>query len=96
MEIQIFTVFNVIKIFAVATLAFFINLIITHFWTGVLYKYFRPGKKVEREKDTFWGETPVFNQLHKKKEGPPPRGRPADMGHRRFSDRVFLVFSQCF
>lgn len=74
MEPQIFTVFNVIKIFVVATLAFFINLIVTHFWTGVLYKYFRPGKKVEREKDTFWGETPVFNQLHKKKEGTPTMG----------------------
>lgn len=74
MEIQIFTVFNVVKIFLVGTLAFFVNLAITHFWTGVLYKYFRPGKSIEREKDTFWGETPVFNQLHKKKEGTPTMG----------------------
>jgi len=71
---EIFNVFNVVKIFLVGTLAFFVNLIFTHFWTGVLYKYFRPGKSVEREKDTFWGETPVFNQLHKKKEGTPTMG----------------------
>ncbi|PIR41860.1 MAG: phospho-N-acetylmuramoyl-pentapeptide-transferase [Candidatus Yanofskybacteria bacterium CG10_big_fil_rev_8_21_14_0_10_37_15] len=74
METEIFTVFNVIRIFLVGTLAFFVNLIITYFWTGVLYKYFRPGKTVVREKDTFWGETPVFNQLHKKKEGTPTMG----------------------
>ena len=71
---EIFTVFNVVKIFLVGTLAFFVNLVITHFWTGVLYKYFKPGKSIEREKNTFWGETPVFNQLHKKKEGTPTMG----------------------
>ena len=74
MENQIFTVFNVIKIFLVGTLAFFVNLMITYFWTGILYKYFKPGKSIEREKDTFWGETPLFNQLHKKKEGTPTMG----------------------
>jgi len=73
-KLMTFTVFNIIKIFLAGTLAFFINLIITNFWTGVLYKYFRPGKSIEREKDTFWGETPIFNQLHKKKEGTPTMG----------------------
>ena len=70
----IFTVFNVTRIFTVAALAFFVNLVLTHFWTKVLHKYFKPGKKVERGQDTFWGETPVFNQLHKKKEGTPTMG----------------------
>ncbi|MBI2626855.1 MAG: phospho-N-acetylmuramoyl-pentapeptide-transferase [Parcubacteria group bacterium] len=71
---QTFTIFNVVRIFTVATLAFFINLILTYFWTQILYKYFRPGKKVEREENAFWGETPIFNQLHKKKEGTPTMG----------------------
>ncbi len=70
----ILTVFNVTRIFTVAALAFFVNLIITYFWTKVLYKYFKPGKTIEREKETFWGETPIFNQLHKKKEGTPTMG----------------------
>ncbi len=68
------TVFNVVRIFVVATLAFFVNLIITHFWTKVLYKYFRPGKEITRQDDTFWGKTPIFNALHKKKEGTPTMG----------------------
>lgn len=72
--LEILTVFNITRIFTVAALAFFVNLIITYFWTKILYKYFRPGKQVEREKNTFWGETPVFNQLHKKKEGTPTMG----------------------
>src|SRR6185369_13900582 len=62
------------RIFTVAALAFFINLIITQVWMKVLYKYFRQGKKIEREKETFWGETPVFNKLHKNKEGTPTMG----------------------
>ena len=66
--LEVVTVFNVTRIFIVAALAFFINLFVTYFWTKVLYKYFATGKKVEREKGTFWGETPVFNQLHKKKQ----------------------------
>ena len=65
---QIFTVFNIVRIFLVATLAFFINLIITYFWTKVLYKYFRPGKQIEKE------GAPVFNAIHKKKEGTPTMG----------------------
>src|SRR3989344_2766055 len=71
---QTFTIFNVVRIFTVATLAFFVNLILTYFWTQILYKYFRPGKKIEREESAFWGEKPIFNQLHKKKEGTPTMG----------------------
>lgn len=62
------SVFNVTRIFTVAALAFFVNLILTHFWTKVLHKYFKPGKQIERK------DTPVFNQLHKSKEGTPTMG----------------------
>ena len=65
---QFFSVFIVVKIFLISTLAFFINLIITHFWTGVLYRYFKPGKQIERT------DTPIFNLLHQKKEGTPTMG----------------------
>ncbi len=65
---QIFTVFNIIRIFLVGTLAFFVNLVVTHFWTGVLYKYFRPGKEIEKT------DAPIFNALHRKKEGTPTMG----------------------
>lgn len=68
METQIFTVFNVVKIFLVGMLAFFINLILTNFWTKILYKYFRPGKEIEKK------DTPIFNALHRKKEGTPTMG----------------------
>ncbi len=63
-----FTVFNVVRIFVAATLAFFVNLVLTHLWTKVLYKYFRTGKKIEKE------GAPIFNALHKKKEGTPTMG----------------------
>ena len=65
---QIFTVFNIIRIFLVGTLAFFVNLVVTHFWTRVLYKYFRPGKEIEKT------DAPIFNALHRKKEGTPTMG----------------------
>ncbi|MEK7600474.1 MAG: phospho-N-acetylmuramoyl-pentapeptide-transferase [Patescibacteria group bacterium] len=63
-----FTVFNVVRLFAVGTIAFVLNLIVTWLWTKVLFKYFRPGKEIEKE------GAPVFNALHKKKEGTPTMG----------------------
>src|SRR3989338_750823 len=68
MNESVFTIFNIVRVFVVAMLALFINLIITQFWTGVLYKYFRPGKEIERS------NAPIFNALHKKKEGTPTMG----------------------
>jgi phospho-N-acetylmuramoyl-pentapeptide-transferase len=65
---HIFTVFNVIRIFTMATVAFFVTLIITPFWTKILYKY-SLGKKVVRE-----DSAPVFSQIHKKKVGTPTMG----------------------
>lgn len=63
-----FTIFNVVRIFTVATLTFFVNMIATQIWTKVLYKYFRPGKEIEKE------GAPIFNAMHKKKEGTPTMG----------------------
>ncbi len=71
---QTFSIFNIVRLFTVTTIAFFLNLIITHFWTKVLYARFKPGKQIQRGKDTFWGETPIFNALHKNKEGTPTMG----------------------
>ena len=74
MENNFFTVFNAVRIFAISTISFFVAVLITPFWSKILLKYFRPGKEIERDKNTFWGETPIFNALHKKKEGTPTMG----------------------
>ncbi|HVZ10974.1 MAG TPA: phospho-N-acetylmuramoyl-pentapeptide-transferase [Candidatus Paceibacterota bacterium] len=66
--IDTLTIFNVVRLFVVTTIAFFLNLIITHFWTKVLYTRFKPGKQIERP------DAPIFNSLHKKKEGTPTMG----------------------
>lgn len=68
MQQEIFTIFNIVRIFTVGALAFFVNLILTLFWTKILYKYFKPGKEIEKS------GAPIFNSLHKKKEGTPTMG----------------------
>ena len=65
---DIFTVLNVIRIFAVATTAFFVALIFTPFWTKFLHRY-RLGKQIVRS-DT----APIFSEMHKKKVGTPTMG----------------------
>lgn len=65
---ETFNIFTIVRIFVVGTLAVFLNLIITFFWTKILYKYFKPGKQIERE------GTPIFNSLHRSKEGTPTMG----------------------
>jgi len=65
---ETFSIFNVVRLFVVTALAFFLNLIITHFWTKILYTRFKPGKQIERP------DAPIFNSLHKKKEGTPTMG----------------------
>ncbi|OGN27678.1 MAG: phospho-N-acetylmuramoyl-pentapeptide-transferase [Candidatus Yanofskybacteria bacterium RIFCSPLOWO2_01_FULL_49_17] len=66
--IEVFNIFNVVRLFGIAAFAFFLNLFITHFWTKVLMARFRPGKQIERP------DTPIFNSLHRKKEGTPTMG----------------------
>ncbi|MBI2674114.1 MAG: phospho-N-acetylmuramoyl-pentapeptide-transferase [Candidatus Yanofskybacteria bacterium] len=68
MPTDIFTVLNVIRIFAVATTAFFVVLAMTPLWTKFLYRY-RLGKQIVRS-DT----APIFSELHKKKVGTPTMG----------------------
>ncbi len=63
-----FNIFNIVRLFSIATIAFFLNLVITHFWTKVLFSRFKPGKQIERQ------DTPIFNALHRKKEGTPTMG----------------------
>src|SRR3989338_7858215 len=68
MSDSVFTIFNVVRIFTVATVAFFVTLLITPLWTKILYKY-KLGKGVVRETSA-----PIFSQLHKKKIGIPTMG----------------------
>lgn len=62
------TVFNVVRVLVVAALAFFVTLAVEPFWIRVLHKYFSRGKEIAKV------GTPVFNALHKKKEGTPTMG----------------------
>ncbi|HUO75776.1 MAG TPA: phospho-N-acetylmuramoyl-pentapeptide-transferase [Candidatus Paceibacterota bacterium] len=63
-----FTVFNVVRILAVGTLAFLVALIIEPFWMRILRKYFARGKEITKI------DAPVYSALHKKKEGTPTMG----------------------
>ena len=63
-----FTIFNVIRVLAVATISFFVALSIQPLWMHILRTYFTRGKQIARD------DTPVFNALHKKKEGTPTMG----------------------
>lgn len=65
---QVFNVYNVVKILGIATVAFFVAIFMTPLWMKVLIKYFRPGKEIEK------AGAPIFNALHKKKEGTPTMG----------------------
>jgi len=64
---NVFTIFNVVRIFTVATLGFFVAMAITPLWTKILYKY-KLGKQLRTE------GAPIFSQLHKAKEGTPTMG----------------------
>jgi phospho-N-acetylmuramoyl-pentapeptide-transferase len=66
---NVFTVFNVVRIFVVATLGFFLTIILTPLWTKVLHKY-----KVGKQLKTANEGAPIFNSLHKAKEGTPTMG----------------------
>ena len=74
MSDQIISVFNVVRILGIATISFFVAILITPIWSKILFKYFKPGKEIERPKNTFWGPTPIFNALHKDKAGTPTMG----------------------
>ncbi len=64
---HLFTIFNVVRIFVLATASFFLTLILTPLWYYILKKY-RCGKQLRAE------GAPIFNNLHKNKEGTPTMG----------------------
>lgn len=63
-----FTIFNVIRIFIVATVAFFVTLSVEPFWMRILKRHFSRGKQIAKE------GAPIASALHKKKEGTPTMG----------------------
>ncbi len=66
--LEFFSVFNVLRIFIVLTVSFFIALTLTPLWSKVLYKY-KLGKQLRTS-----ASAPVFHALHKDKEGTPTMG----------------------
>lgn len=59
---------DLVKIFVLAAIAFLVSVVLTPVMTHFLYKY-KLGKHVRND-----GNTPVYSQLHKKKEGTPTMG----------------------
>ena len=73
---EIFSVLNVVKIFIVATVAFFVALIITPVWTKILLKY-KLGKQIRTDtafKSLHTEGGPIAAKLHRAKEGTPTMG----------------------
>ncbi|MEK7121738.1 MAG: hypothetical protein AAB857_03455, partial [Patescibacteria group bacterium] len=73
---EIFSVLNVVRIFVVATLAFFVTLLITPAWTKVLHKY-KLGKQIRTDtafKSLHTEGGPIAAKLHQAKEGTPTMG----------------------
>lgn len=66
---NVFTVINVLRIFIVATVSFFVALLITPFWNKIIHKYNLAKKQITRE-----DVAPIFSELHKKKQGTPTTG----------------------
>src|SRR3989344_2826715 len=73
---QIFTVFNVVRILGIAAFGFFVSLLLTPFWSKILYKY-KLGKQIRTDtafKSLHTEGGPVAAKLHKNKEGTPTMG----------------------
>ena len=72
----VFTIFNVVRIFTLATVAFFVTLAITPLWARILYKY-KLGKQFKTEtafKILHTEGGPIAAKLHKDKQGTPTMG----------------------
>lgn len=63
-----FTIFNVVRILTVSAISFFLAVALEPLWVRILRTYFSRGKEITKE------GAPVFNALHKKKEGTPTMG----------------------
>src|SRR3989338_9671766 len=76
LDSEIFSVLNVVRIFIVATVAFFVTLLITPAWTKVLRKY-KLGKQIRTDtafKSLHTEGGPIAAKLHQAKEGTPTMG----------------------
>lgn len=76
LDSEIFSVLNVVRIFIVATVAFFVALIITPVWTKILIKY-KLGKQIRTDtafKSLHTEGGPIAAKLHQAKEGTPTMG----------------------
>lgn len=60
--------FELVRILVLTTAAFILAMVLTPFWTHVLYKY-KLGKRIRNG-----GDTPIFSMLHAKKAGTPTMG----------------------
>ena len=67
------TVLNVLKIFGLSSLAFFIGIFLAPFLTYYLYKYKMWKKKSGKKIALGGGETTIFNELHKERDTGTPR-----------------------
>jgi phospho-N-acetylmuramoyl-pentapeptide-transferase len=85
--VNTFTVFNVVRIFVLATLAFFVSFALTPLWLKFLTKY-KLGKQLRAE------GAPVFHNLHKDKEGTPTMGGVLIWLSTAFITIVFWFFDQ--
>lgn len=65
-------ILNILKVFGLSAVAFFLALFLTPILTHYLYKY-KMWKKSVRTKALGGGDTPIFSQLHKDKEIGTPR-----------------------
>jgi len=63
---------NILKVFGLATFAFWLGIFLTPILTHYLYKY-KCWKKTARTKALLGGEATIFNSLHKEKEVNTPR-----------------------
>lgn len=65
-------IFSVIKVFSLAAFATVLAVILTPLLTSLLYRY-KCWKKTARDTDMSGNKTPIFNELHKKRETSTPR-----------------------
>src|SRR3989344_3494435 len=76
MSDNVFTIFNVVRIFFMAAMAFFVTLFVTPFWTKILYKY-NLGKQIKTEtafKILHTDGGPIDSKLHERQKGTPTMG----------------------
>ena len=87
----VFTVVNVLRVFIVATVSFFVALLVTPLWSLVLEKYDLAKKRITRE-----DVAPIFSKLHRGKQGTPTMGGVMIWGTVLIVILVFWLFAQFY